>query len=164
MMIRSDGDIVRTVNTARDLTGLVVTFLKLWRKNANGVNDVSIPSEDFNVAFMPLKKENMLSVGLFYTRTDHWTTPTYLDPDDDMYVEGYGSGDSNISGYSSHSSDVRYDMYVEIPFKMLMSTTIEADIKQIAATDKAKKKEAARLTEIADLEAKLAELLSESTK
>jgi hypothetical protein len=75
-----------------------------------------------------------------------------------MYVEGYGSGDSNISGYSSHSADVRCDKYVEIPFKMLMSTTMEADIKQIANADKLKKKEAARLAEIADLEAKLTKL------
>lgn len=157
-MLRTEGDFVRAVNESRDLTGLAVTFLKLWRSHANGVNSVTIPPEPFNLVFMPLKEEHMLSVGIFYTRTDHWSTPTYYDIDDDMFVEGYGAGDSNISGHESHSAEVRCDAFIDIPFKMLMSSTMEADIELMAHDDKAKIAEEARLKEIESLEAQLTKL------
>lgn len=159
-MLRSESDIVSAVNGSRDLIGLAVTFLKLWRKHANGVNNVTIPNEDFNLVLMPLKKEGMLSVGLFYTRTDHWSTPTYYDVDDDMYVESYSSS-ANISGSESHSKDVRCDKFIDLPFKMLMSPKMEVDIIQLAEADKIKKSQAAKVEKIAALERQLSKLKSE---
>lgn len=158
-MIRTEGDIVRAANESRDLIGLVATFLKLWRKHANGVNNVTIPFESFNIAIMPLKTEGLLSVGLFYTRVDHWSIPTYYDVDDDLFIESYSSS-ANISGSESHSTEVQCDMFVDIPFAMLMSTKVEANIIKVAEAAKIKKAEAAKAQKIASLEEELASLKS----
>lgn len=160
MLLRSEGDFVRASNMAQDLTNLVVTYLKFWRKYANGRNNVTIPDDTFGVIFLPMKTEGKLEVGLLYTRTDHWQTPEYYDVDDDQYTEGYGSGDANICGYTSHTAKVNCEIFISIPFAVLAKTPdqMEQSVKTFVATEKAKEAEETRLATIAKLEEDLAKL------
>lgn len=165
-MLRSEGDFVRASNMAQDLTNMVVTYLKFWRKHANGRNNVRVPDDTFGVIFLPMKTEGKLEVGIVYTRTDHWETPVCFDTDSDYYVEGYHTGDANISHYESHSAKVKCEEYISIPFKSLADTPegMEKGIIAYVKADKAKEAEAARLKKIAALEAELTSLKGKAPK
>ena len=160
MMLRTEGDFVRASNMAQDLTNLVVTYLKFWRKYANGRNNVNIPNDNFGVIFLPMKKEGRLEVGILYTRTDHWQTPEYYDVDDDNYTEGYGSGDANICGYTSHSAEVHCESLISLAFTLLMHTPedMEKSVIDYVKHEKAKEAEELRLKKIAAMEIELAAL------
>ena len=160
MTIRSEADIVSAVNAARDMTGVVVTFLKLWRKHANGINNVVVPDEPFSVSFLPLDNECYVTVGIFFTKTEHWETPTYFDSDDDEYVESYSSS-ANVSGVQHHREEVLYEKTISIPIGWLLSPNMEDVIIQFAAKDKAAKAEVLRQLEIAKLESQLTKLKSQ---
>lgn len=159
MTFRTDGQIILAVNLATDLTNLVKSYLELWKKHANGINGVWVPSDEYTVIFKPTKQDGFLSIVLSYTRTSHWEEPTYCDVDSDYFSESYG-GSSNVSGSISRSEDYHEEKGFQIPFTSLLRTFegMEENIKKFAAENKRKEDELVRARKIKELEDELKEL------
>lgn len=161
-MIRTSGDVVLAVNMSRDLESLVTGFLLEWRKHANGVNGVEVPSGNFNIAFLPLKlganDDPIVCVKLFYTYTTHHSEPTYYDFDSENFSESWGA--SNISGERNWTEKHDGEKGFDIPCDLFMrskESMIEV-IKGIAQKHKADEAEAARQAELASLHERIKEL------
>lgn len=105
---------------------------------------------------MPMKSETALTVGVVYTKTHTWTEPEYYDIDGDHYVETYSSR-ANICGYSSHSEEVKCEMFLNIPIGHLLLTKedMTVKIKTVAAKIRADEAEAEKQSKIQALEAQI---------
>lgn len=100
-MIRTEGDIVLASNMAIDLTKMITTFLRTWREFANGVNGVTVPSQDdFTVLILPLKKEGRVECRIVWSQQHYRTVSCSYEvedaygPDDDMYNERLGANNT----------------------------------------------------------------------
>lgn len=157
MTLRTEGDIVLAVNMARDLTHLVVAYLNIWRKHANGKNGVTVPSEPYSVVFGQAQEGRVVAV-IVHTQTVTWQEPIYYDVDSYYFQEGFGV--DNISGHTSRSEDHVRQQVVTIPFPALLQSaeSMEASIKATAERIAKKEAETARARQIAALESQLAEL------
>lgn len=158
MTIRTEGQIVGAANAAQDLTNIVVAYLELYRKHAQGLNGVKVPDEEYTVIFRPILKEGYLPVTLVYTKTTTWRKATHYDVNDDMFDERLGA--DNVSGYTVERDTDTEEYGLSIPFKALLRTKeqMEQDIKAYAAREQAALKEKQRLAEIAQHEAAIAKL------
>lgn len=156
MTFRTIADIVYAHNVARDLVNLATAYLRLWRKYANGCDQITIPDDNFTVVIMPMKHESLLSVGIVYTKTVTWSEPEYYDVDDDNYVETYNSR-ANICGYSSHSEEVKCELFLNLPTAhlLLSEEDMTTKIKAIAAKIRADEAEAMKQAKIQELEAQI---------
>jgi len=158
MILRTEGDIVSASNAAQSLTNLVVAYLELYKKHAQGLNDVRIPTEPYTVIFRPMRTEGMLEVELIYTQTSTWSEPDYYDVDSDYFDESLGA--SNVSGYTTRSSSSIREYGLKIPFAVLLRSKedMEKHLKDFVKRKKAEEEEKERKAEINRLKAKLAEL------
>lgn len=155
-LLVTPADFIRAVNMSNDLGDLAVSFLKLWREHANGVNGVTISDGPFKVGFLPTKEETELRVVVFHTRKDYHSEPVFYEPDDYEFTEGYGGNNLMCctSVYNSHP----LEDHIRIPISLLTSSSIEKDLKFLKLQDAEKKEQAFRQAEIADLESRLAKL------
>lgn len=162
MTIRTEGQIVGAANAAQDLTNLVVAYLELYKKHAQGLNGVKIPTEKYTVIFRPILKEGYLPVTLVYTKTTTWRRATHYDVDDDMFDERLGA--DNISGYTVERDTDTEEYGLAIPFNVLLRSRedMERDIITFAAKKRAEIKEAERQAEIARHEAAIAKLKAQT--
>lgn len=158
MMIRTAGDIVLASNMSQDLTNWVTTYLLLWREHVNGYNDVIIPKEPFKISFLPMLKENTLTVGMYWVGTVANVIPTFYDVDDEMHDPSFGA--DNVSSYSTTYTSEHYNRVLDIPFTQLMKTEehMRTYFVELAVKIKNDKDEAARLKRIAELETELSTL------
>ena len=127
MIFRSESDIVYASNASQSLANLVRAYLELYRRYANGLNGINIPSEQYAIVFQPMHKEGFLTVALTYTRTDLHQSPVYYDVDDDNFSESWGA--SNVSHYETVTTKTLVDSFITIPFSHLLCN--EANMKKI---------------------------------
>ena len=158
MTIRTEGDIVLASNMAQDLTNLVVAYLEFYKKYAQGINGIRIPTERYTVIFQPMQEAGKLAVKLIYTKTTTWQEPEYYDVDSDYFDESWGA--SNVSGYSIRYSNSIEEEALTIPFSLLLLSrdAMEKQVIDFANRKKAEAEEQERLAEIAKYKAKIEEL------
>ena len=158
MLLRSESDFIWTTGAAYDLSCIVTTYLKLYRKHLNGENKLYIPKEEFAVTFLPSTMERCITVALWWTA--HYSTEVtqYYDADDDNFSEAWGS--DNSCGVSIAHSESKENMRLHIPISHLMRNEdqMKADFVARESKVKADKAEAARLARIASLKAELTKL------
>ena len=157
-MIRSPSDVVLAANYAMDLAALVVQYLELWRKHANGRNDVVIPSGKFNVAFKPVTNPDQLDVVLFHTVYYSTSTPNYDYDDDEVYHPLGSSPEPTSYSYSSGSYEKETAIGVSMASILKSPEQMETDILDFVKRDDAAKAEAAKQARIDQLQKELADL------
>jgi hypothetical protein len=157
-MLRTEGDFVRAVDMARDLTNLVMQYLALWHKHANGVNGLEAPSGRYRIVFLAPSKSDEIHFEILLAETISREEPVYYDSDSDYFSESWGA--SNISGYTTSFSTDIVQRCVKMPIAALMQSPeqMERSVIEIAAKDKVAKAEATRLAKVAALEKELKEL------
>ena len=160
MPFRNESDLVRAINEARDLTNLVVAYLEIYRRRANGINGVKIPSEEYTVIFQQMQ-EGFARVMLVYTKTQTWQEPVYYDVDDDNFQESFGA--SNVSHYHTRSSSQIEEKVILIPFAHLLlpKTEMERVLQKQADEHAVRLQEAKTQARILELEAELKTLRGE---
>lgn len=149
MTFRSEGDIVYASNAAQNLTNLVIAYLTLYRKHAQGLRGVTIPSEPYTVVFLPMIGEPALHVKLVFTKTSDHQEPVYYDVDDDNYSESWGA--SNVSHHVTVFTRSTEEASFVIPFGLLLMSkeNMELAIKRFAETEKNRLQEVERESKIA---------------
>lgn len=158
MIFRSESDIVYASNASQSLANLVRAYLELYRKYANGLNGINIPSKNYAVVFQPMRKEGYLNVGLVYTRTDMHQSPVYYDVDDDEFDESWGA--DNVSHYTTSTTDTIIEQHILIPFGHLLCNQekMEQSIKEFAERKEKELQEEQRRSKIRALEVELERL------
>lgn len=157
-VFRSEGDLVLAANQAQDLSSLVRAYLEMYKKHAQGINGVKIPTSRYDIVFMPLKFEHEIAVKLVFSRTETWTEPVYYDVDDDNFSESWGS--DNVSHHVTKSSTNPDEIVIRIPCSHLLLAQEQMEdliIKQ-AAKYRADEAEQQRLDEIKRHEAEIERL------
>lgn len=151
----SEADLVYASNAAQDLTNLVVAYFEFYRKHANGLNGITIPSAPYTVVFLPMGTPDALCVRIIHTKTDMHQSPVYYDYDDENFSESWGA--SNVSHYVTHSKTSIVENSIFIPFAHLLCSRekMEQGIKDFAARKEAELQEKQRRAKIEELEAEL---------
>lgn len=164
MMLRSEGDFILASNMAQDLTNLVMQYLRLWRKHANGRSNVTVPKENFCVIFTKMKEQGYVNFKIIYTYTTYSDEPVYYDTDSDYFNESWGA--SNISHHVKVREDHLTEEHYSLPIRALMMPPdkMEAAIKQFVIDDQARINEINRLKRITELEKELGTLKSNDSK
>jgi hypothetical protein len=153
MTIRSESQIMAAANAAQDLTNLVVAYLELYKRHAQGLNGVTVPTEPYTVVFRPMHHEGMLAVALVYTKTVTWDEPIYYDVGSDYFSESLGA--ENISGYQLQSESHTEETRLSIPFAVLLLSRehMEQQVLAFATSKRNEITEQRRLAKIAEHEA-----------
>lgn len=157
-MIYSKQDVVRAFGLADTLEKRIRTFCTLWRKYCNGINSVNIPESRFLIQVTGFyQSEDMLKVTLIHSEfvthaREVWSTWDNGEPDLGDVLES-----SVVYDHVEEWKGIR----LNIPTVWLFDQdSLEEILIKKAASDKAMKKEVARLAEIAKLEEKLNQLKS----
>lgn len=167
MSIRTESDIIWAANSSRELSTMVVDYLKLYRAYVNGSN-VTIPSDNFYITFPKQLQENYLLVDMFWTKHDiteyNTYTPRYSaenDPDFDYFVEGYGGGQVE---YDTSTHKVHTESKETLSLRIPMNHLLMSRAKQVeyftaqAAKIEAECKEAAKNAKIDAINKRIDEL------
>ncbi len=161
MSIRTEGDVVAALNLSCELSGLVARYLQIYRRYANGVNGVTVPSTFTVVLKQPTQgDDNTVRVNctLIHEHTTSYEVPTYYSPDDDNHVEGYGV--LNVSGYEVKTNSRVEKDGVSIPWRLLLLPEAQQveQCQRLKTKYEADQQEAARQKEIVSLRNRLAAL------
>lgn len=164
MTFRTEGEIVGAVNAARDLTNLVISYLTLYRKYAQGMRGVTIPDDPYTVVFLPMIGESTIQVKLVHTQTSSHQEPMYYDVDDDNYNESWGA--SNISHETTVFTESLEENIILIPFGRLLTSreNMELDIKRFAEIEKKRLHEMDRESKITAYQEAIRQLQEGSTR
>lgn len=115
MTLRTVKDIVAAANAAKDLQAAAANHFLLYRKHANGLNDIWIPREQFTVVAVGVEgtaEIPLLKFALIWTERGSWQVSDYRSPDSDLYVEGFGA--DNSTGHHTESRERQQEMYLTI--------------------------------------------------
>jgi hypothetical protein len=149
MRFCSEGDIVHASNSAQSLSNLVIAYLTIYQKYANGLNGVTVPTEPYTVVFLPMVGKQALHVKLVYTVTRSHSEPVYYDVDDDNFNESWGASNvsHNVTVFSHHLEE----KVITIPFEALLCSRedMKQDIQRFAEQEKKRLQEVERQSKIA---------------
>lgn len=149
MVFRSEGDIVHASNAAQDLTNLVIAYLTLYKKHAQGMGGVTVPDAPYTVVFLPMREEGKLRVKLVFQEYWSYQEAVYYDVDDDRFSESFGA--SNVSHHVTVDTERTVDKGLLIPFASLLlpRDDMEAAIKRFAESERNRLQELERESKIA---------------
>lgn len=149
MTFRSESDIVQASNAAQDLTNLVIEYLTLYQRYANGLGGVKVPTEPYTVVFLPMTGEQALRVKLAYTVTRSHSEPVYYDVNDESYCESWGA--SNVSHNVSVVTRDLEESALILPFASLLRSkeNMKLDLQRFAESEKKRLQEVERESKIA---------------
>lgn len=158
--LHTEADIVRAFDGARDLTNLVVAYLTLWRKYANGLSGVRVPDQNFTVSFLRIDVDRV-HFKIVYTVTEVTQEPVYYDVDDDCFQEGYGN--TNVSHYVPVFDPRLCEAGVALPFSALLQSKadMEFGIRKFAENEKKSLHQKQVQGKISELESELQRLKGE---
>ncbi|AVH85049.1 hypothetical protein RsoM2USA_121 [Ralstonia phage RsoM2USA] len=167
-MVRTPGDIIRAVNEISDVTQLIETYLLLWRKHCNGINDITIPSEKFLIQITGFSlTENNTEQVIF--NLIHLKDLSYsYDVDEPCYDLGSGPWDGvdGVLGYSRRSvyqTDYKWKFKkLALPFTCILDENIEDTLIKKAEADRKEKERLEKERQISKLEKELAKLKNEN--
>ena len=157
MTIRTTSQLVFACNATKDVTNLATTIVKMWKKFANGSDNLYLDYDDFSVQVVGVT-EDKVKIKIVMSLTTSYEVPDYYDVDDDMFSDSFGS--SNICGYTMWQSTALNEKTIEIPQQVFFMT--EQEMAEWAARCKTRwdkqRQEEQRKCEIASLEKQLEKL------
>ena len=150
----SKAGVVDAVNKGNNLAKLVITFLRLWNKHCNGINNVWVPKE-FTVQFIKLKNEHVLNIGYLTLESYTYLQEYSQSRNDDDEHWGYGGSPADYLELTDYKWVAKS---CNVPISYILDSNLENTLKELAEKEKLKKEQEAKQKKIASLKEELEKL------